>query len=182
MRLFIGLALPDDIRAAAAACAENAARIIPGRYAPAENYHITLAFIGEVPPERLDDAKAVLNKAVSAFPAPRVTLLAPGHFGRMHNGILILRAASEPPLEPLHDALIRRLADAGLPSDPGPFSPHITLARHADVTKGFPPAPGPLSFTAESAYLFLSARNEQNILAYTPIAGAGFASFAAHTP
>jgi len=176
MRLFFGLSLPPEIRAAASACAGEAQRIIPGRYALAENYHITLAFIGEVPEERLPDALTVLTDSIAAFPAPRITLLAPGHFGRAQNGILILRAASEPPLEPLHDALVNNLTAAGLPADPGPFSPHITLARHADVTGGMPAAPAALSFTAESAHVFLSARDEQGVLRYTPIAGTAFAS------
>ena len=175
MRLFFGLSLPPAVRAAAAACADAAKQSIPGRYAPAENYHITLAFLGEVPPDQLDRACAVLADVIRGFPAPRITLLAPDHFGRAQNGILILRAASCPPLDPLHDALISALQSAGLPADPGPFSPHITLARHADVTGGLPPAPKPLSFSPVCAHVFLSARNDQGILTYTPIASAAFA-------
>lgn len=176
MRLFFGLSLPADIRAAAAACAAQAQGIIPGRYTPEENYHITLAFIGEVPENRLGDAHAVLQACIRDFPAPRVTLLAPDHFGRAQNGILILRAASSPALEPLHEHLVRALASVNLPADPGPFAPHITLARHADVTRGLPPIPPPLSFTAQEAHVFLSARNDQGALAYTPITSAPFAS------
>lgn len=175
MRLFFGLDLPDSVRAAAAACAKEAMGIIPARYTPAENYHITLAFLGEVEESRLPEAVSVLRTCAARFPAPRVTLLAPDHFGRAQNGILILRAASSPALEPLHDALVRALLSQDLPADPGPFAPHITLARHADVTGGLPPAPPPLSFTAERAHVFLSARNAQNVLAYTPIADADFA-------
>lgn len=174
MRLFFGLSLPPDIRLAAAACAAQAQAAIPGRYAPAENYHITLAFIGEVSEDRLPDAHAVLESAVCRFPAPRITLLAPDHFGRAQNGILILRAASDPPLEPLHDLLIRSLISSGLPADPGPFAPHITLARHADVTRGLPRVPEPLSFAARKAHVYLSARNQDGVLAYTPIASAAF--------
>ena len=50
MRLFFGLSLPGDVRAVTRACAESAALSIPGRYPPAENHHVTLAFLGEVPP------------------------------------------------------------------------------------------------------------------------------------
>lgn len=176
MRLFFGLSLPPEIREAAASCAKSAVETIPGRYAPAENYHITLAFLGEVPEDRLEHARAVLQNVLCRFSAPRITLGAPDHFGRAQNGILILRAASCPPLEPLHDALIAALKAAGLPADPGPFAPHITLARHADVTGGLPTAPAPLSFSPDRAHVFLSARNEQNALAYTPIASASFSS------
>ena len=182
MRLFFGLSLPDEIRAEAARCALDAQQTIPGRYSPMENYHITLAFIGDVPQERLPDAQAVLSKTIARFPAPLITLDRPGHFGRAQNGILILHAKAKPALEPLHDALVKNLNAAALPADSGPFSPHITLARHADVTAGFPPAPAPLSFTADTAHVFLSARNKQGILVYTPIVGAGFAPSDLHTP
>mgnify|MGYP002287003791 FL=1 len=50
MRLFYGLSLPDDIRAEAAFAARQAEARMPGRYGVPSNYHITLAFLGEVAP------------------------------------------------------------------------------------------------------------------------------------
>lgn len=174
MRLFFGLSLPQRAREATRAYAERAALTIPGRYAPAENHHLTLAFLGEVEPPRVPDAQAVLAACARDFPAPRVTLTGPSHFGRAENAIFILRAQAEPRLDPLHDALIRALQEAGLPHDPGPFSPHVTLARHARMKEGEVPAFAPVGFTAERAYVFLSARDEENTLRYTPIGQAEF--------
>ena len=174
MRLFFGLSLPDDVRAVTRACAEAAATCVPGRYAPAENHHITLAFLGEVPPERLPDARDVLARCAAAFPAPVLTLNGFDCFGRRTNGILILRVKSEPPLGPLHDRLVRALAGAGLPADPGPFSPHITLARHASLPDALPVCP-PASFRATQAHVFLSARDEAGVLRYTPLETVSFA-------
>ena len=168
MRLFFGLSLPDDIRAATSECAQRASRLIPGRYSPAENHHITLAFLGDVPQDRLGDAQRVLARCVCAHPAPMLTLCGYSHFGRAQNGILILRVKSDPPLDPLHAALVDALAREGLPADPGPFSPHITLARHA-VISAFPSDCPSLSFTAQRAHVFLSARAEDNVLRYTPL-------------
>lgn len=173
MRLFFGLSLPDEIRDATSACARAAREIIPGRYALSENHHITLAFLGEVPPERLCDAQRVLAQCISLHPAPRLTLDGFSHFGRAENGILILRVKSEPALDSLHDALIRALIREGLPADPGPFSPHITLARHAQLGDSLPVCP-PLSFTAAHAHLYLSARDAQNALRYTPLHSISF--------
>lgn len=174
MRLFFGLSLPDEVRRVTDSAAQSAAAHIPGRYAPASNHHITLAFIGEVEEARLDDARNVLAQCAARFAAPRVALGGYSHFGRAQNGILILSAKSDPPLEPIHIALKEALAAAGLPFDPGPFSPHVTLARHADVSAGYPPAPSPCAFTAHDAHLFLSARDENNVLRYTPIASFPF--------
>lgn len=174
MRLFFGLPLPPDVRACVAQRAKDAQRVIPGRYTLAENYHITLAFLGEVPPDRLADACGVLARCVAGLPAP---VLSPGglaYFGRAQNAILTLRVHSDPPLEPLHDALVRALHGADLPADPGPFSPHITLARHAVLPDALPAADAPC-FCAREAHVYLSARDGENVLRYTPVASASFA-------
>lgn len=174
MRLFFGLSLPDSVRAVSRACAGAAAACVPGRYALPENHHITLAFLGDVPPERLSDVRAVLERCAAAFPAPTLTLDGFDCFGRRQNGILILRVKSQPPLAPLHDSLIRALSLASLPADPGPFSPHITLARHAVIPDALPVCPS-VSFSAAFAHVFLSARDEAGVLRYTPLETVSFA-------
>lgn len=173
MRLFYGLSLPPEIRAITGELAALAGVHVPGRYAPMENHHITLAFLGEVAPERLPEAEAVLARCAGAFPAPRVRIEGFSYFNRMENAILTLSASSAPALEPLNAALREALAREGLPFDPGPFSPHVTLARHAHLTPqslSALNAQAPAAcFTAECACLFLSARDTQNALRYTPI-------------
>lgn len=177
MRLFFGLSLPDEIRSVTASLAEGASAFIPGRYALPENHHITLAFIGEVSPERLPEAREILARCAARFPAPRITIGGFSHFGKAENGILILSVQSEPALAPLNTALREALSRANLPFDPGPFSPHVTLARHADVTGGYPAdTPLPAAFTAARASLFLSARDDAGVLRYTPLFDAQFSS------
>lgn len=177
MRLFFGLSLPDFIRREAQRRAEAAALLIPGRYGPADNYHITLAFLGDVPAARVGDASSVLAGCVSSVPAPRLTLGATAFFGRAQNAILILDVISDPPLAALHDSLVNALHAQSLSCPPGPFSPHITLARHAAIPgDGLHALTGPAaSFVPERAHLFLSARNADDQIAYTPIFDAYFA-------
>ena len=181
MRLFFGLPLPPDAQQAAGDRAQLAQRLLPGRYALAENYHLTLAFLGEVPQERLPDAQAALESCVSRFPAPMVTLGAVDHFGRADKAILILRAQSDPPLEPLHENLLSALEKAGLPFDSGPFAPHVTLARHADASRLSALDPACFSpcavFRARQACVYLSARDGENVLRYTPLFRADFTEF-----
>mgnify|MGYP003308270820 CR=1 FL=1 len=110
MRLFFGLSLPEEVRAVTCRCAMEAQRVIPGRYALCENHHITLAFLGDVPEERLEDAKRVLEGCVS-FPAPRLTLCGFSHFGRAENGILILDEATSA-LDSVTEAKIQKAFDA----------------------------------------------------------------------
>ncbi len=173
MRLFFGLSLPQEVRFITAACAQAAQNTIPGRYTLPENHHITLAFLGEVSEQQLPCACGVLARCAKDFPAPRLALDGFSHFGKAHNGILILRVKSDPPLDQLHDRLTAALRGEGLPFDPGPFSPHITLARHAQVPNPLPACP-PLSFSASQAHVFLSARDTENVLRYTPLHSVSF--------
>ena len=178
MRLFYGLSLPDFVLRETARIVRQSESLIAGRYSEVSNHHITLAFLGEVPPERLSDAERILQKHAAAFPAPTLTLEIADYFGKPDNAILILRVKSEPALDTLHDALIADCIQNGLSVDPGPFSPHITLARHAQTTPQTLAAlaPKPLSFTPTCAHVFLSARDERDILRYTPLFSADFGS------
>ena len=108
-----------------------------------------------------------------------ITLGPVDFFGRAENAILILRALCNPPLDALHNALAADAQACGLPIDPGPFAPHITLARHAQTTAEALAAVSvsPLSFAPKSAHLFLSARDDADALRYTPLFSADFASF-----
>ena len=99
MRLFYGLSLPDFVL-------QQSESLIAGRYSEVSNHHITLAFLGEVPPERLSDAEYILQKHAAAFPVPTLTLEIADYFGKPDNAILILRVKSIPTLDALHDALI----------------------------------------------------------------------------
>lgn len=175
MRLFFGLSLPEDIRDAAAARAQQCSAVIPGRYAIKENYHVTLAFLGDVPPERLRDACDVLAREIAGAQPPVLTFGETAHFGRAQNAILILALLSDPPLDALHARLVHGLQAAGLPADPGPFSPHITLARHACLPDAPLPAGRAVSFVPGCAHVFLSARDESGVLRYTPLFTCPFA-------
>ncbi len=177
MRLFIGLPLPGNAAEDTVLLAKRAQTSIPGRYTLPSNYHITLAFLGEVPPDRLPDAAQVLDAFAARFAPPRLTLGGLSHFGRPQNAILV-REAHAPALPGMHDALSLSLRARQLPCTDGPFSPHVTLARHADLRLAPPQLlhAAPVSFCAPHAVLFLSARDGENILRYTPLHSAPFAS------
>jgi len=174
MRLFYGISLPGCLRQAVAQHALVCRQAIPGRYVPAENYHMTLAFLGDVPENRVADASRVLDRCLASFPAPTLSLRETDYFGRPENAILICRVHSASPLSALHQMLTEQLAQENLPFDQGPFSPHVTLARHARTCAVFPRFDRPLVFSPSHAHLYLSARNTENRLVYTPIHTAAF--------
>lgn len=179
MRIFFGLSLPEATRRAVESLSRGAQTLIPGRYALSGSHHLTLAFLGDVPQARLTEAQDVLTHCASAFPAPRIAVSGADFFGSAQNAILILRAESQPDLTALHRSLVSALGRAALPVSCGPFAPHITLARHAQISSAAllrlaEEAKRVPAFRAPCAHLFLSARDEANILRYTPLFHADF--------
>jgi 2'-5' RNA ligase len=126
MRLFVGLELPWETRARLAGLAGSG---IPGaRWVPIENYHLTLRFIGEVPPyraEELDEALAALRGRRFAFELSGVGTFAKG--GR--ETALWVGVAKNPKLEHLAGKVETALQRAGMEPERRRFAPHVTLAR-----------------------------------------------------
>jgi len=176
MRLFMGLPLNESARENTAALAGRVQMRIPGRYVLPSNYHMTLAFLGEVSPDQLPEAAQALNAFAAQFSAPRLTLGPLSHFGKRSNAILIRTVESPDALSAMHEALQEELLIRGLPFTNGPFSPHVTLARHADAedTPLETLPVDPVTYIPSHAVLFLSARDSENILRYTPMHTAAF--------
>jgi 2'-5' RNA ligase len=96
-----------------------------------DTWHVTLAFLGEVPDERA----AAAVEALQATPlAPmKVRIAGGGKFGR--GRFTTVWAALDGDVEELRElarATQRTLRRARLRSDDKPFKPHLTLARPAD--------------------------------------------------
>lgn len=137
MRLFVAVELPPPVVIAADTVArelrERIAQIAPRArltWVAPERMHVTVRFIGEVNDETATAIRGVLAPAldspplafvlgdVGAFPtrgAPRALWLG-------------LRSASEA-VAALETEVSRRLAQAGVPPESRPFTPHVTLAR-----------------------------------------------------
>lgn len=126
MRLFFALWPDAGERAALAAATRAALHATRGRAIPRENLHVTLAFLGSVPEDRVAGLRAV---ALSVRIAPFVLVLERlVHFARAR--VLAAMPAGEPAaLLALTAQLRERLGAAGFPTDPRPFRAHLTLAR-----------------------------------------------------
>jgi 2'-5' RNA ligase len=125
-RLFFALWPPEDARDALARHAEDAVKRCGGRPVPAAKIHLTLAFLGSLPPERVAIAAAVADRvAGDAFVATFDRL---GTFVRA--GVAWV-APSRPPaaLEALAAMLAVQLRESGFALEERPFAAHVTLAR-----------------------------------------------------
>jgi len=99
-----------------------------GRPVPVENMHLTLAFLGDIPPDGLDD----LAEAMADIdPPPRFDIRLDGlaFFGGQPPGALAATVRPEPLLESLHGAVLRAARAAGLTVKRQRFRPHVTLLR-----------------------------------------------------
>jgi len=125
IRLFVGIALPQDVRERLAILSTG----LPGaRWITPENQHITLRFIGEVEEHLADD----INLALSAIGGPAFRFVISGveTFGRGHRThTLWARIEPEPALSVLQAKIEQALIRIGLEPERRKFTPHITLAR-----------------------------------------------------
>ena len=110
-------------------------RTCGGRLARLDTLHLTLAFLGETPAERLPEA---LDAAATAHCAPfTLTLARVG--GWAHNRIVwAAPVETPPPLLALARSLEAALGARGIAFDARPFAPHVTLLRKAER---LPPVP-----------------------------------------
>jgi 2'-5' RNA ligase len=128
MRLFFALWPPPDVAAQLAGIARTVAQRFGGKPSRQETLHLTLAFLGDVPDDRLPVVMQTARRVCAAPFALNVDRL--GHWPRKQ----LLWAGETAPnavLATLGAALQLALSEAGfaLPGRRTIFSPHITLVR-----------------------------------------------------
>lgn len=124
MRLFTAISLSDSVKDALTDVQRQMYDGgVRGNFTPAENLHLTLAFIGEYP-----DPEPVLAALGGVVFTPfTITLERIGCFGALWWAGLETSA----PLSAVERRVRRALALHGIPFDKKKFSPHITLLRKA---------------------------------------------------
>ncbi|MBO4330706.1 MAG: RNA 2',3'-cyclic phosphodiesterase [Oscillospiraceae bacterium] len=160
MRLFVSVELSEAVRAVLIKAQNDLYDCgVRGSYAPEENLHLTLAFIGEYPdPEPVLEALSAVS-----FTGFELCTESTGSFG----DLLWAGIRRSPPLETLARRIRHALAESGVPFDRKRFSPHITLLRRA---RGDVPELrlGEASMTVESFSLMRSDRGKNGMI-YTEL-------------
>ena len=136
LRLFFALWPDAEAARALEALALALADVAHGKAVPREKIHMTLAFLGEVAPERLADAVAAGADARAARFALELDEV--GSFRRAGVG---WAGCSAPPVElgVLQARLAAALAARGFALEERAFAAHVTLARR--IAKRVPRAP-----------------------------------------
>lgn len=124
IRAFVGIPVPEQVAAALEAAQ---AGIPAGRVVPPENFHVTLAFLGEQPRPVLEDAHDALEAV--RVPAFSLRIEGLGMFGGARPRVLFAEVAAEPGLSQLRRKVLRAVHEAGIELGRERFHPHVTLAR-----------------------------------------------------
>ena len=143
MRLFIALDIPSGIRAAIARF-QDALRPLASdaRWVSQDSFHITLKFIGEQSPARLD----ALRQALSSVHARSVSVSfrQSGFFPNERSArVFWVGIEAGPELAELAMAVDQATATLAIPREKIPFTPHLTLARAGQMHSSRGPSGSP---------------------------------------
>ena len=132
MRLFIAIPLPPDLAARAAGILPTTLPAL--RRVKAENLHLTLAFLGWTPDERLEEVTSATREAAADVSRFDLTFEGAGRFPERGRPRVVWLGISEggPSVRQLGAGVSAGLRTRGLRFDDRPLSPHLTLARVPD--------------------------------------------------
>ncbi|TWI52700.1 2'-5' RNA ligase [Pseudomonas duriflava] len=147
VRLFFGLPCPD--RAAREVIAWGLREQLKGRLIPAENLHITLAFLGEIPQARLNELLQIGESLHSS--CFEITL---DRFECWAHGLICLLPTHKPvALEYLAKEMAERLTQSGYKIDTRRYKAHLTIARKSPSRPKQAPS---ISWTVDRFVLYMS--------------------------
>lgn len=127
MRLFVALDLPENIKDKLHSFEDKALK--GARWTSAEQWHITLHFIGESDDVEIRDALATINAEAFVLKLSGV-----GTFPeRGQPNVLWLGIDVPSALKTLHQVLGEALKTTGFVPEKRPYSPHLTLARFKET-------------------------------------------------
>jgi 2'-5' RNA ligase len=170
MRLFVAINFNSDTRKRLIALRDELRSCSKsGNFSQDDNLHLTLAFIGEVSPKKVDKIKAIMD-TVTFDPFP-VSIDRLGTFSR---GTLWWAGLREDkPLMWLQREVEHKLALCGFEMDGRDYHPHVTIGR--EVVTGAKPWQIPLFGEIVSKFDLMKSERIGGKLTYTPIYRRGIA-------
>jgi 2'-5' RNA ligase len=154
-RTFVAVAVPHALSPRLSRLQVDLADDLPAvRWVDTPPFHVTLAFLGDVPHADLARVCRAVGEAAADFAPMELALEGLGVFPNPERPRVIWSSLTGPDLESLtalQGAVAAAVAAAGYPADSQPFHPHVTLGRFKTAPRGggkgsrAGPAPAPLS-------------------------------------
>ena len=135
MRLFIAILFSEPVlNGLTAAVRDLRPCFQSGNFTVRENLHLTLSFLGETPPERLNDVRNAMETVT--VPPFRLQIGGIGSFRREGGELYWAGIEHSDALLRLHEELGAALVRQGFPVERREFRPHLTLVRRAVLRGG----------------------------------------------
>lgn len=130
MRVFVAIDVPDGVQRALGELIAKLEKACRGaRWARPEGMHVTLKFIGEAAPEKVEQIKSALRAIHSPAPVD-LRFRGSGFFPNpRHPRVFWAGIEASPNLTELAESVERSLESFGIPRESRMFQPHLTLAR-----------------------------------------------------
>ncbi|KGE19179.1 RNA 2',3'-cyclic phosphodiesterase [Paenibacillus wynnii] len=131
-RLFIAIRLPEELRAALGQrCGRLASELEFSKWVHAEDYHITLQFLGDTAPGKIPALIDALKAATAGFTPFKLSVQQWGTFGPSSSPRVLWCGITGDlmPLHKLQQAVTSATLPLGFIGEERKYSPHITLAR-----------------------------------------------------
>jgi 2'-5' RNA ligase len=144
MRLFVAVALPEDVRAQLGDLIDRLALVgDPVKWVEERNLHISVKFLGEADEAKLPAVRAALDRAVAGAAAFEAMIKGMGCFpNSKHPRVFWAGVEALPALEALASRVDLETDGVGFPSENRDWTPHVTLGRAREGHQRRRPRPG----------------------------------------
>jgi 2'-5' RNA ligase len=179
MRLFIAVNFNDEIKNRLLEIQDRLrAQCLRGNFTRSENFHLTLAFLGETSEERLNVLFRILEEInkppYEATPPFEISFNRTGCFTHSRKELWWIGAernsAGHSLLEAIHARLLDRLSEEGFSVDKRPFNAHITLGREIKHSQAITLDCPEIKISVDRISL-MKSEHIRGVLTYTEIFG-----------
>ncbi len=133
LRTFIAVEIPPQVQKQIQQETEPLRKAIGAslvRWAPAQNIHLTLKFLGDVSPASVDSLSQMLRTEADSCPAFDMEIRELGSFPSLRRPrVLFIGIQAPAKLEALYRGIESACARLGYESEGHDFNPHLTLGR-----------------------------------------------------
>ncbi len=133
MRTFIAVDFPTAILSKIEAIVDYFKKKVPEnalKWVETENLHLTIKFIGEIDPGKLEQVKSVLTRCLAGQNAFEIEVAGLGMYPNARAPRVIwLGITGGDPLVRIHATLDTHLAELDIKPEGRPYAPHLTIAR-----------------------------------------------------